>query len=76
MKKGDVVMFTDTGRYAKWFLGQLAIVESVTASVSATKQNKKTLHCRVRWIKPVPYFGKFSTISDFSADKFSSFEST
>jgi len=72
MKKGDVVMFTDTGTYAKWFLGQIAVVENYTKPKDPTKKPS----CRVRWVQPVPYFGKFSTISDFSADKFSLFKST
>ena len=30
MRVGDVVMFVDEGRYAKWFFGKLAIVENST----------------------------------------------
>ena len=70
MKVGDLVMFTDKGRYAKWFFGQMAIVESLSAIASTSKPNKETVHCRVKWLQPVKYFNKFATISDFSADMF------
>ena len=65
MKIGDVVMFTNKGRYAKWFFGQLAIVENYTPVGSDGKA-----HCRVRWMNPVPYHGKLTSISDFCADNF------
>ena len=68
MKPGDVVMFKDEGRYAKWFYGQLAIVQSC----SYAKDGK--LHCRVKWIQPVKYFDGYSTISDFAADNFEVFD--
>lgn len=64
MRVGDVVMFIDEGRYAKWFYGQLAIVESANCSADGKQ------FCRVRWIQPVKYFNNFTSISDFSADKF------
>ena len=70
MKVGDVVMFVDEGRYAKWFYGQIAVIENVTNSF--TSADGKT-HVRVRWIQPVPYFDKFATISDFSAASFEVF---
>ena len=57
MQVGDLVMFKPEGRYAKWFGGHFANVESV----SYAKDGK--LHCRVRWLKPVKYFDSFSTIS-------------
>ena len=56
MKPGDLVMFTDEGRYAKWFWGQYGIVE---VARSASKS------CRVQWLQPVPYFESESTFSDF-----------
>ena len=64
MKVGDLVMFTDKGRYAKWFFGQLGEVQSCGYS-----SNGK-LHCRVKWLQPVKYFDGFATVSDFGADKF------
>ncbi len=64
MKENDLVMFTDEGTYAKWFYGNLAIVQRVS-------YNKKgELHCRVKWLQPVPYFDRHATVSDFAADKF------
>ena len=66
MKIGDVVMFTDTGTYAKWFYGQLARVVKYSPVGSDGKA-----HCRVQWLQPVKYFDRIATISDFSADKFS-----
>ena len=65
MKKGDSVMFVDRGTYAKWFFGQLATVESV-------RQNDDTgvWHCRVRWLQPVRYHGRTTTVSHFSVDRF------
>ena len=65
MKVGDLVMFVDNGTYAKWFYGQLGIVENFTPVGSDGKS-----HCRVAWLNPVKYFDKFTTTSDFSADKF------
>ena len=65
MQIGDVVMFTCEGSYAKWFYGQLAVVESYVQKGSDGKA-----HCRVRWMNPVRYFDKFATVSDFGADKF------
>mgnify|MGYP001399271708 CR=1 FL=1 len=65
MKVGDAVMFTSSCGYAKWFFGQLAIVESYTE-----KGSDGHAHCRVRWMQPVPYFSRLATISDFRADKF------
>ena len=65
MKVGDAVMFTCKGTYSKWFYGQLAIVESYTEKGSDGKA-----HCRVRWMNPVRYFDRFTTMSDFCADKF------
>jgi len=65
MKEGSVVMFIDEGRYAKWFYGQLGIVESYSENGFDGKA-----HCRVRWMNPVPYFDSHTQASDFSADKF------
>ena len=64
MKEGDLVMFIDEGRYAKWFYGQLGIVDSC----SYTKEGK--LHCRVSWLQPVKYFESMTLTSDFPADNF------
>jgi hypothetical protein len=62
---GDMVMFDpEGGRYAKYFGGSMATIESISYASDGK------LHFRVRWLKPVPYFGKMATISDFSADKF------
>jgi len=65
VKRGDVVMFTDKGRYARWFFGQLGVV---TSGPSTSKTGEK--HVRVEWIQPVPYHDSKATVSDFSADKF------
>ena len=65
MKVGDAVMFICNGTYAKWFFGQMGIVESYTPCGA-----DGNAHCRVRWMNPVPYFDKFATVSDFRADKF------
>ena len=61
MKVGDLVMFVDEGIYAKWFYGQLAVCESSTA----TKRS-----CRVKWLQPVKYHGRHTSISDFGWDSF------
>ena len=64
-KVGDLVMFDpSSGNYAKWFGGQMAVIKSVSYASDGK------LHFRVEWLKPVPYFDKMATISDFSADKF------
>jgi len=64
VKVGDLVMFKPEGSYAKWFGGKFGKVESC----SYAKDGK--LHCRVRWLQPVPYFDKFATVSDFGANRF------
>ena len=65
MKIGDIVMFTDTGNYAKYFFGQFAEVTS--SSISKTSGEK---HVRVKWQTPVKYHNRYATVSDFSASKF------
>ena len=67
MKIGDVVMFIDKGTYAKWFFGQIGIVEIFRI------YSKGEPYCKVRWLSPVPYFGKMTTVSSFSADKFEAY---
>jgi hypothetical protein len=65
MNIGNIVMFTSNGRYAKYFFGQLA--EVVSNSISKTTGKE---HVRVKWYLPVKYYDNYTTISDFSADKF------
>ena len=65
MKVGDIVMFTDEGRYAKWFYGRLAVCEASTPE-------KKS--CRVRWLEPVLYYGKYTSVSDFAWARFDSYD--
>ena len=67
MIPGDIVMFVDNGRYAKWFFGQLAEVVHYTAP---TESDDGKAHCRVCWLQPVKYHGKYTEISDFPTDKF------
>ncbi len=64
MKVGDLVMFVDEGTYAKWFYGKMAEVESCKYGSDGK------LHCRVRWLQPVTYFDRFTTVSNFGIDKF------
>jgi len=61
---GNLVMFKPAGTYAKWFGGKFAKVESVSFG------SDNRWHCRVRWIQPVKYHDKYTTISDFSTDRF------
>jgi hypothetical protein len=62
MKIGDIVTFMDKeSRYAKWFMYQIAIVQTVSP---------KSKSCRVKWINPVKYFDTFTTISDFKIKSF------
>lgn len=61
MEVGDLVMFVDEGTYAKWFYGKLGICEKSTPE-------KKS--CRVRWLHPVEYHGRYATVSDFFWDNF------
>jgi len=65
MKKGDMVMFTDEGTYAKWFYGQIGEVEN-----DAKKGNDGKMHVSIRWLRPVKYHNKYTTKSHFSADMF------
>ena len=67
MKLGDVVMFTDKGRYAMWFFGRLGTVESYSP---AAPNSTRSASCRVRWLEPVKYHDSETSFSDFSADKF------
>jgi len=64
MKVGDLVMFKPEGRYAQWFGGKFGKVESFSYASDGN------LHCRVKWLEPVKYFDRFTTISDFGADRF------
>ena len=52
MNVGNLVMFKPEGQYAKWFGGQLGVVESVSYAADGN------LHCRVKWLTPVKYFDK------------------
>ena len=61
---GDIVMFTGQGVYARWFFGQLGIAESVSQSKSGE------WHCRVKWMQPVLYHGRYTSSSDFRVDNF------
>jgi len=65
MKIGDIVMFTDTGNYAKYFFGQFAKVTSRSISKSTGEE-----YVRVKWKQPVKYFDSYTTISDFPSDNF------
>jgi|TARA_Y100000310_G_scaffold300492_1_gene336205 hypothetical protein len=60
MKVGDIVMFTDKGRYKKWFYGKIGTITSaVGGGVS------------VQWMYPVAYLDmRRVTTSNFSADYF------
>ena len=35
MKVGDVVMFTDQGRYAKWFYGRIGVITHMSKNKSS-----------------------------------------
>jgi len=65
VKKGDMVMFTDEGSYGKWFFGQLGIVMRHTVHPTTRRES-----CRVEWLQPVLYHGRYTSVSDFSADMF------
>ena len=64
MKVGDLVMFVEEGTYAKWFYGKFGVVESSKEKAPGEGA------CRVRWLTPVEYFGKYTSISDFGWDSF------
>ena len=67
MKVGDTVIWTnDKSRYAKYFFGQIGIIESYTAK----SEHDGKAHCRIRWIQPVKYFDRYATVSDFGAENF------
>ena len=60
MQAGNLVMFSNAkSTYAKWFLGEFGIVESTNNG-----------HCRVRWKRPIDYFDKKTTVSDFHQSNF------
>lgn len=65
MKVGDVVMFTDRGRYAQWFYGKIGVIEHLT-----TKAADGRSHCRVKWLTPVGYHDRYTEFSDFPLDYF------
>ena len=64
MKVDDLVMFNSEGIYAKWFYGKFGVVES------SKEKGPGKGSCRVRWLQPVKYFNSYTSISDFSWDKF------
>ena len=60
MKVGDLVMFSAIDdRYAKWFFGEFAVVERTTND-----------SCRVRWNRPIEYYHRIATVSDFKQNRF------
>ena len=61
MKVGDLVTFVDKGTYARWFFGKMGICE-------ISSPGKES--CRVRWLEPVEYHGRYTSMSDFGWDKF------
>ena len=65
MKVGDIVMFVSDCRYAKWFFGQLGIVEKYTE-----KTPDGNSYCGVRWFQPVKYHDRYTAMSSFPAEKF------
>ncbi len=61
MKVGDVVMFTDQGRYAKWFYGRIGVITHMSKNKSSGQE-----HCRVQWVtEPVEYHDRMTSYSDF-----------
>ena len=66
MKIGDIVMFVDNGRYAKWFYGKLGEVTNYTA----VAKSDGLPHCAVRWLQPVEYHGRYTSKSHFKASCF------
>jgi len=68
MKVGDVVIFNNIKSiYAKWFYGQIGIVESYSERKDEIELRRS---CRVAWLQPVRYYDGFTTYSDFSASDF------
>ena len=65
MKVGDVVMFTNRGRYAQWFYGKIAVIEHLTVKAADGRS-----HCRVKWLNPVEYYGRYTDFSDFPLEYF------
>ncbi len=66
MKIGSVVMFMNlSNTHAKWFYGQIAIVESIS---------ELGTHCRVKWLQPVLYFDKVITMNTPSCFAIHNFE--
>ena len=65
MKAGDIVMFIDEGRYAKWFYGQLGEIER-----DATRGQDGRMHVSVKWFRPIKYFDRTTSTSHFSTDMF------
>ena len=64
MKVGDLVKFINEGTYAKWFFYQFARVESISY------HDNGIAYCRVSWLFPIEYYGRYVKQSDFRADKF------
>jgi hypothetical protein len=65
MNRGNIVMFTGQGVYAKYFFGQFAVVVSSSISKSSKKE-----FLRVEWLSPVKYNKGNTKTSDLLADKF------
>jgi hypothetical protein len=67
MKKGDVVMFIDKGRYKEYFFGKIGFVEYCSSGKSGATAEA---HVSVRWKEPVKYFEGYTAQSHFRASYF------
>jgi len=64
--KGEVVMFINRkSLYAKWFYGQVGVVENFVPYGTDGYS-----HCKVRWLQPVKYGDRLTSYSNFRADNF------
>ena len=68
MEEGTLVMFKPEGVYAEWFGGEIAIVKHSSYAYDGK------LHLRVQWLRPVLYFNRCTSVSDFAAERFEIYE--
>lgn len=62
---GDVIMWTDhSSQYAKWFYGKIGVV--------INKSNNG--YVSIRWLEPVEYHGRFTSMSSFNLRHFTAYE--
>lgn len=62
-------MFIDEGSYAQWFWGKIGELQNIRTNSAGVD------YCRVSWLNPVLYFGKYTSVSSFKLSNFEVYKS-